>query len=1024
MNTASAHRHYNPDWLSDDDLLAGFVARVDEFTFLRDELARASREGSVQHYLLVGLRGAGKTTLLKRLAVAIRRDADLEDHLIALSFPEELYQVKNLADFWWAACDALADELDRMGQTELADRLIADVDRARSSGAGADPLADTGFKLLLQICTELGRRPVLLVDNLDFIFQRIDKTGRKLKDPHAPAYWALREILSTTTAPIVIGGSVRLSEPFTDYDKAFYDFFIPKRLGKLDLMEVRQVLERLADAQDVPEVKDRLRARPGRVDALYQLTGGNPRALGLIFELLRHGPNSRAVEDFERLMDITTPYYKARFEDLSEQAQVVMHALAVRRPGDGGGLRFGHTAAEIGAHAGLPTGTVSAQMDVLDREGLVEKSAAHGRTQYRIAEQLFRLWLQMRGNRRIRQNVIGLTEFLEAMFDLDELQDGMQIECGAGALAAAQFSFALAGARCATQMRRGLEVHGADRLLQHVWDRGGAVEDFLPAGDLSEDLAAVVRMRDQLQRCKGGLTVDEQDALLGSVELRLDQKQASVQALCERTTAQEEAARVRLRLDAERRRLQIHGLHEADLVLLFSKRACGYLPLPCLLPQDAEDLLAVAGAPGLRAMVWRLVGARDWVKFANDEAAKDWLDWGLKYASDASATEWANVAGAMRRSRRFAQAQQALDQAVARGVSSRTWYERAALLGDTKGDLVEAEAAFRKAIDLDPSDAWLWNGLGVQLTDELNRHDDAEAAFRKAIELAPTFAWPWGNLANLLTKSPNRHDEAEAACRKAIKLDPEFAGSWNDLGNLLAYPLNRFDEAEAAYRKAIEFDPAFVWSWNDLGNLLAYPLNRFDEAEAAYRKAIGLAPTEALPWNNLGRLLEARERLDEAFAAYSRAAELDANQHPFWRERYAKLQTRRYAIEAKQAHELGHRSALRDALARLLADSADIAAALVSAHFVEGFLAPVLASGQGAAALLDLLRDLGYEKHARPLLLAFEAAMENCPDKLVDIEPEVQAAAQLMLERLTAPKKPKLVAKRATRRRKPALKDE
>lgn len=215
----------------------------------------------------------------------------------------------------------------------------------------------------------------------------------------------------------------------------------------------------------------------------------------------------------------------------------------------------------------------------------------------------------MRGNRRIRQNVIGLTEFLEAMFDLDELRDGMQIECGAGALAAAQFSFAVAGARCATQMRRGFEAHGADRLLQHVWDRGGAVEDFLPAGDLPEDLVAVVHLRDQLQQCKGGgLTADEQDALLGSVQLRLDQKRASGQALCEPTTAQEEAARVRLRLDAERRRLQIYGLHEADLVLLFSKRARGYLPLPWLLPQDAEDSMAVVGtwtagdglAPGRR----------------------------------------------------------------------------------------------------------------------------------------------------------------------------------------------------------------------------------------------------------------------------------------------------------------------------------------------------------------------------------------------------------------------------------------
>ena len=58
----------------------------------------------------------------------------------------------------------------------------------------------------------------------------------------------------------------------------------------------------------------------------------------------------------------------------------------------------GHTAAELGAHAGLPTNVVSAQLDVLEREGLLEKSAAFGRTQYRIAEQLFRLWLQMRGS--------------------------------------------------------------------------------------------------------------------------------------------------------------------------------------------------------------------------------------------------------------------------------------------------------------------------------------------------------------------------------------------------------------------------------------------------------------------------------------------------------------------------------------------------------------------------------------------------------------------------------------------------
>ncbi len=703
MNTALAHHHYNPDWLSDDALVAGFVARQDEFAFLRDELARAPLQGGVQHYLLVGVRGSGKTTLLKRLAIAIRRDADLRHHLIALSFPEELYQVKNLADFWWATCDALADELDGLGLAEQANQLIAARDQARRSADQADPLSDAACRLLLQTAANLMLRPVLLVDNLDLVFRRIDKSGRKLKDPHAPAYWALRETLSTVASPILIGGSVRLAEPFTGYDKAFYDFFVPMHLGKLGLDEALRVLERLADAQGVPEVRQRLRERPGRIETLFELTGGNLRALGLIFELLRQGPHSSAVEDFERLMDVSTPYYKARFEDLSEQAQVVMHALAVRRQevGEGGGLRFGHTAAEIGAHAGLATNTVSAQLDVLEREGLVEKNAAHGRTQYRIAEQLFRLWLQMRATRRIRQSVTGLSEFLEAMFDLDELKACLSWESGAGPLAAARLSFAVASGSDAALLRRGLEARGADYVLQQVCTDGSRFDDYLPAGDLPPELDAIVRLRQRLNDCRGGgLEDDEQEAFIGSLNLTLAAKQASVEALCDPARAPEEVARLRRILAAERRRLHSRGLGDDDLARLFRLRAKGYLPLPWLTVGDAEAALLEPDRATITALIWRLLGARERVRFASDAEAQDWLKWGRQEARAATSTEWANVAGAMRRSGRLAPAAEALDLAFRAGESARAWYERGVFLRAGKGDAAGGSAALARPLPL------------------------------------------------------------------------------------------------------------------------------------------------------------------------------------------------------------------------------------------------------------------------------------------------------------------------------------
>jgi tetratricopeptide (TPR) repeat protein len=874
----SASFHYNPDWLSDQALLESFVARQNDFFFLRDELARAPLVGSVQHYLLVGLRGAGKTTLLKRLAVAIRSDADLHDHLIALSFPEELYEVKHLADFWWAACAALADELDRARQIARADRLMTAVEHTRR--LDADPLADAGLRLLLETCAALERRPVLLIDNLDLVFERIDKKGRKLKDPHAPAYWALREALSTATSPIVIGGSVRLSEPFTDYDKAFYDFFLPKRLGKLSLDEVRRVLEHLADAQEVPAVKARLSSRPGRIEALYDLTGGNPRAVGLIFELLRQGPASRAVEDFQRLLDTTTPYYKARFEDLPEQAQVVMHALAVRRPGNSDHLRFGHTAAEIGLHTGLPTGTISAQMDVLDREGLVEKSAAQGRTQYRIAEQLFRLWLQMRSNRRIRQNVIGLTEFLEAMYDSSELLTGCAGKPGKSALAAAQLSFAVAATRCTDPVRRSLEAQGADRLLQHFREQGGRIDDALPAGDLPEDLEAIIRMHEELQEGPdNGLSTQEIDALLGSLELILKQKQGVVAALHSQATAADEAIRLRGLLAEERQRLLRDGLRESDLPLLFRQRSRGLFPLPVLTPDDVEAACQREEDEDrelLRSMAWRLLGSPQRIRLMNDRAAEEWLNWGLRQAGQATSTEWANVAATFRRSAFLSAAAKALEQAFSLGTSAGAWNEQGVLLVTTNASLAEAENAYRKAIELDPADARPWFNLGHLLSDQPNRLDEAETAYRKAIELDPADARPWFNLGHLLSDRPNRLDEAETAYRKAIEIDQADARSWSNLGVLLSNQPDRLDEAETAYHKAIEIDQASARSWFNLGILLSNQPDRLNEAETAYGKAIELDKADAGPWNNLGALLSDQpHRLDEAETAYRKAMEID-----------------------------------------------------------------------------------------------------------------------------------------------------
>jgi Flp pilus assembly protein TadD len=211
------------------------------------------------------------------------------------------------------------------------------------------------------------------------------------------------------------------------------------------------------------------------------------------------------------------------------------------------------------------------------------------------------------------------------------------------------------------------------------------------------------------------------------------------------------------------------------------------------------------------------------------------------------------------------------------------WNNLGNMLLEHLGRPAEAEAAYRKAIELDPKWAYPWNNLGTVLQDHLGRPAEAEAAYRKAIELDPKYASPWHGLGNVLQGHPGRPAEAEAAYRKAIELDPKLAYPWNGLGNVLQGHLGRPAEAEAAYRKAIELDPKYAYPWNGLGIVLQDHLGRPAEAEAACRKAIELDPKYAYPWNNLGIVLRQHlGRPAEADAAYRKAIELDPKYASPW----------------------------------------------------------------------------------------------------------------------------------------------
>jgi len=247
---------------------------------------------------------------------------------------------------------------------------------------------------------------LLLLDNADLILER-------LRDQH----WALRETLQSEPALLVYGASARAIEASYKYDAAFYDFFRIDELKGLTEEELRATLIRLAEIGNTPSVTETVNTDPARIRTLHTLTGGNPRTAVLLYGVLAQGLGGNVRSDLEGLLDRVTPLYKARFEELPEQSQKLVDALALRWDPA--------TARTLADDLGWEINPTSAQLNRLQTQGLVEKTEPYKskRTLFQIGERFFNVWYLMRASRRVRRKLTWLVRFLRMFFSAEELRE-------------------------------------------------------------------------------------------------------------------------------------------------------------------------------------------------------------------------------------------------------------------------------------------------------------------------------------------------------------------------------------------------------------------------------------------------------------------------------------------------------------------------------------------------------------------------------------------------------------------------
>jgi Flp pilus assembly protein TadD len=177
-------------------------------------------------------------------------------------------------------------------------------------------------------------------------------------------------------------------------------------------------------------------------------------------------------------------------------------------------------------------------------------------------------------------------------------------------------------------------------------------------------------------------------------------------------------------------------------------------------------------------------------------------------------------------------------------------YLRGANERASRGELSAAQAEFRAAAAIQPTDFVALDGYGRTLVEQgdLAGALDVYVRGRAAHPLDPRLHASVGTLQLRL----GRPAEAYGSLKVAVQLEPRQWEAWMSLGDALR-ELRRLPEAEDAYRHSLSVAPEPAVAFNKLGIVLALQ-GRSGEAEAAFRQALALQPGFSEAATNLERL--------------------------------------------------------------------------------------------------------------------------------------------------------------------------
>lgn len=383
MSTTSMK--FNPAFLHEGELVTGFVARIQELRRLL-EIIRDNSGAANQHALILAPRGYGKTTLILRLAAEVRADPGLCRDWYPIVFSEEV-EIATPGEFWAEALFFLAKQTNDENLSDTYKRLRRERNEAR--------LRELALVELRAFALRENKRLLIAVENLQVIFTEL----LSLDDA-----WTVRYTLQNEPSIMLVTTSTVRFQTIEDPNQAFYELFHVIELDPLDADECARLFSLLST-----EEIDPLRGR-----ALQILTGGNPRLLVVLSRFTTGASLSSLVDDFARLLDDNSDYFKGNIDSLEPYERRIFTALAEIWTPAG--------AKEVAEFTRMDVSQVHKVLARLARRGLVVAQAnASCDKRYQVSERLYNIYWILRRHGRASDRVRFVVDFIAAYYDIESL---------------------------------------------------------------------------------------------------------------------------------------------------------------------------------------------------------------------------------------------------------------------------------------------------------------------------------------------------------------------------------------------------------------------------------------------------------------------------------------------------------------------------------------------------------------------------------------------------------------------------